>query len=145
MGFLNFFKKCNKGTNNTTGKTLNSISENISKWSKPEKVLLFALLVEIALADDDFCETEKEVLGIKLFGVGVLDEIMEIQVAADLIYSKGNIGDIEKIATDFNKLNMIKKDYIIKSISEMIKADGTTNQREIEIAKKLTGGLYKLL
>ena len=37
------------------------------------------------------------------------------------------------------------KDYIIKSISEMIKADGTTNQREIEIAKKLTGGLYKLL
>ena len=43
------------------------------------------------------------------------------------------------------KLNMIKKDYIIKSISEMIKADGTTNQREIEIAKKLTGGLYKLV
>ena len=143
MGLLNFFKKGNKANNNIAGKTLNSISENISKWSKPEKVLLFALLVEIALADDNFCETEKEVLGIKLFGVGVLDEIMEIQVAADLIYSKGNIGDIEKIATDFNKLNMIKKDYVIKSISEMIEADGTTNQREIEIAKKLTGGLYK--
>lgn len=143
MGLLNFFKKGNKATNNTTGKTLNSISEIISEWSKPEKVLLFALLVEIALADDDFCDTEKEVLGIKLFGVGVQDEIMEIQVAADLIYSKGNIGDIEKIATDFNKLNMIKKDYVIKSISEMIEADGITNQREIEIAKKLTGGLYK--
>ena len=75
MGLLNFFKKGNKANNNITGKTLNSISENISKWSKPEKVLLFALLVEIALADDNFCETEKEVLGIKLFGVGVQDEI----------------------------------------------------------------------
>ena len=58
-------------------------------------------------------------------------------------FKKDNNGDIEKIATDFNKLNMIKKDYVIKSISEMIEADGTTNQREIEIAKKLTGGMYK--
>ena len=39
MGLLNFFKKGNKATNNTTGKTLNSISEIISEWSKPEKVL----------------------------------------------------------------------------------------------------------
>ena len=111
--------------------------ENISKWNKSEKVLLFALLIEIALADDDFCETEKEVLGKKLFGIGVLDEIMEIQVAADLIYSKGNIGDTEKIATDFNKLNMIKKNYIIKSISEMIQSRWYNKSNRNRDSKKI--------
>lgn len=64
---------------------------------------------------------------------------MHIQNLADDLYWKGEVGDLEKIANDFNNLSSIKKEYIIKSVSEIMEADGTISPQEIAMANKLTG------
>ena len=111
----------------------------VEEWSDAEKALLLALLMEIAWADDDFYKTEKESLAKSTFGSGVLEDIMYIQDLASEMYLKGEVGDLEKIANDFNNLSSVKKEYTIKSVSEMMESDGTISPQEIAISNKLTG------
>ena len=140
MGLFDFFKGGNNKTSQINVKELvGSFQENINKWSDAEKALLAALLIEIGWADGDFCETEKTAWAITLFGAGILEDIMHIQNLADDLYWKGEVGDLEKIANDFNNLSSIKKEYIIKSVSEIMEADGTISPQEIAMANKLTG------
>jgi len=141
MGLFDFFKRGNnKASQNSVTELVGSFQKNINDWSNTEKALLFALLNEIAWADDDFHETEKATLAKCAFGAGILNDIMEVQDLADKLYSKSKVeGDLEKIANDFNNLSSVKKEYIIKSVSEMMEADGTISPQEIAIANKLTG------
>jgi hypothetical protein len=134
MGLFDFFKNKVSTTNDTKASdSLESI--NITGWTDVEKALLFAVLEEISYADGELHGSEKAVLFKKLFGVGVLDDIMHIQSLKDKIYEQ----DLEKIANDFNKLSSKKKEYIIAAASELMKADGTVSLDELLIANKLTG------
>ena len=142
MGIFDFLKR---GSNKTSQKSeaeeiLKSFQKNINEWSDLEKALLFSLLNEIAWADGDVHKTEKASLAKSAFGVGIFNDIMEIQNLADKMYSKSEVeGDLEKIANDFNNLSSVKQEYIMKSVSEIIEADGTISTQEISMANKLTG------
>ena len=141
MGLFDFFKRGNdKTSQNSVTELVDSFQKNIIEWCDSEKALLFALLSEIAWADDDFHETEKAALAKSGFGAGILNDIMEVQDLAEKLYSKSKVeGDLEKIANDFNNLSSVKKEYIIKSVSEIMEADGTISPQEIAMANKLTG------
>lgn len=135
MGFFDFFKRGDK----KEPQILDSFKKNIKQWGIEDKALLLAILIEIAWADGQMDETERATIAKIGFGAGILDDIMEVQDLAGVLYSKGDVFDPDKIANDFNSLGSDKKEYIIKSLSEMMEADGTVSSREIAMAKKLTG------
>lgn len=135
MGFFDFFKRGDK----KEPQILDSFKKNIKQWSIEDKALLLAILIEIAWADGQMDETERATIAKIGFGAGILDDIMEVQDLAGVLYSKGDVFDADKIANDFNSLGSDKKEYIIKSLSEMMEADGTVSSHEIAMAKKLTG------
>ena len=120
--------------------SVDSFQKNSNDWSIEEKALLFAILAEISLADGEMHQKEKSAMSKFLFEAGVINDIMEVQDLSDRIYTKSKTeGDLKKIANDFKNLSSVKKEYIIKSVSELMEADGKTTQDELLIAFQLTG------
>lgn len=119
---------------------MNSRNERMYKWSAQEKALLLSIIGEIAMAGGDMKASGKSSISKSLFGVGVLEDINEIQNLADKLYSKNaNEADFEKIALDFKKLSPDKKQYVEQCILHIVKVGGEINPKEIAIAKHLTG------
>jgi uncharacterized tellurite resistance protein B-like protein len=126
--------------------SVDSFQKNSNDWSFEEKALLFAILTEIAWADGEMHQKEKSAIAKLGFEAGILNDIMEVQDLANRMYTKSKTeGDLEKIANDFKNLSSVKKEYIVKAVSEMMESDGKTTQDELLIAFQLTGKFSDLI
>jgi len=163
MGIFDWFKKEPRKKEKTETSEqdykVSDSKEQSNEWTSKELAVLFAIFLEIDLADGETNSgsDSKTIIADSVIGAPKLsypdksaykkedvieiltihaEKFMEVQSLAGDLYSLNNFegGDLKKIKYDFNDLSIPKKKYVSQCISILIKADKKINKKKVAMA-----------